>query len=185
MNAPPRGLCAVLTTAGLGLAWLCCAGASYKQVAHEVRPAADVRIGVYDSRAVAIAWAASRFNTVGEKKQDLATAREAGDQTRIAELTAWGEGQQRKLHLQGFGRVPVQDLLEPVREELAHVLQNRNLAAIAMQCDSLAAGTATIDITDDLVRLYDPTARTLEWIGQLKDRDPLPLEELVRLPAGG
>lgn len=143
----------------------------------------SVTIGTYDTRAIALAWAASGFNDSGAKSQQLEAARQAGDQKKIRELEAWGANHQRTLHFQGFGRVPVSDLLEPVRAGMDQLLREKGLAAMTMHCDAVAAGVTTVDITDELVRLYQPPAQTLEWIAQLKDHEPASLVELADLPA--
>jgi hypothetical protein len=142
-----------------------------------------VRIGIYDSRAIALAWSASRFNDVGEKMKQLEEAKKTGDKKKIDELEAWGASHQRMLHFQGFGRVPVSDLLEPVREGMGNLVREKGLAAITMHCDAVAEGATTVDVTEDLVRLYEPPARTLQWIAQLKDHEPVSLVELADLPA--
>jgi hypothetical protein len=141
------------------------------------------RIGVYDSRAIAIAWAGSKFNSVGDKMKELEAAKKAGDKNKIAELEAWGAAHQRLLHFQGFGRVPVGELLKPVEDRLIALMDEKKLLAITMQCDALSANTETVDITLDLVRLYDPPARVLTWVEQLKDKAPVSLVELADMPA--
>lgn len=140
--------------------------------------AKTIRIGTYDNRAVAIAYASSRFNPVKEKKADFDKAKAANDRAKMKELEAWGEQLQRQLHFQGFGRVPVDDLLAPVRDEVARIGRERQLAAIAMSCDFHAAGVELVDITDDLVKLYNPSDKALEHIRQIRQAKPIPLTQL-------
>lgn len=140
-----------------------------------------IRIGTYDSRAIAIAWAASKHNPVGDKMKELETARQANDTKRIAELNAWGKSHQQVLHLQGFGRVPVTDLLEPVQDQMKTIMESKKLMAITMHCDLVASGVELEDVTMDLVQLYDPSEKTLKWVKQLGDKPPVPLIDLVNL----
>lgn len=144
---------------------------------------AKVRIGVYDSRAVAIAWARSSHNPVGEKMKEYEAAKKARDKKKVAELEAWGPAHQRLLHFQGFGHVPVGDLLKPVHESMRDLLQKKNLAAIAMECDLVADGVEQVDVTNDLVLFFQPTEETLDIVEQLRDKKPLSLLELADLPA--
>ncbi len=137
-----------------------------------------LKIGTYDSRAIAVAYAASRFNPVAGKMKELQAARAAGDQVKVKELEQWGQARQRELHRQGFGRVPVNDLLAHVRDRLAEVAAASGVQAIAMQCDWVAPGTSVVDITGAIVALYDPSPRTLNIIRDLKNRPPLPLDKI-------
>lgn len=53
----------------------------------------NLRIGVYDPRAIAIAWAGSDFNPVKSKRAEFESAQKAGDVEKIKELKAWGPAQ--------------------------------------------------------------------------------------------
>ena len=96
---------------------------------------------------------------------------------------AWGVSHQRLLHFQGFGRVPVGDLLQPVQDRLPQLLRDHQLFALTMQCDAVVGGVELVDVTDELVQLYEPNERTLNWVKQLRDQPPLSLIELADLPA--
>ena len=142
-----------------------------------------IRIGTYDSRAIAIAFAPSRFNPVGEKMAAYEKAKAAGDRAKMKELETWGEQHQRLLHFQGFGRVPVDELLEPVKAEVARLARERGLTAISMRCDFIGAEVEVIDVTDDLVKLYDPSKKTLGHVQGIRAVKPVPLTELADMPA--
>jgi hypothetical protein len=142
-----------------------------------------VRIGTYDSRAIAIAYAPSRFNPVAEKKAAYEKAKAAGDREKMKEFEAWGEQYQRQLHFQGFGRVPVDDLLALVKDQVAKLARERHLAAVTMSCDFTGGEVEVIDITDDLVKLYDPSEKTLGYVRAVRKAKPVPLTQLAGLPA--
>jgi hypothetical protein len=142
-----------------------------------------VRIGTYDNRAVAIAYAASRFNPVKEKMAAYEKAKAAGDREKMKELGAWGEQYQRQLHFQGFGRVPVDDLLAPVKDGVAKLARERQLAAITMSCDFTGAQVELVDVTDDLVKLYDPSEKTLKSARAVRGIKPAPLTQIANMPA--
>jgi hypothetical protein len=142
-----------------------------------------VRIGTYDGRAIAVAYAASRFNPVKEKMADYEKAKAAGDRAKMKELEAWGERTQRQLHFQGFGRVPVDDLLAPVKDKVARFARDRKLAAITMSCDFTAGQVELVDVTEDLVKLYDPSEKTLKMTRGARAVKPLPLTEIANMPA--
>jgi hypothetical protein len=115
-----------------------------------------IRIGTYDNRAIALAFFASRFNPTAEKRAAYEKAKAAGDQAKMKELEAWGPRFQRQLHFQTFGRAPVDDLLEPVKDRIAKLARDKQLAAITMNCDFTSEQVELVDVTEDLVKLYDP-----------------------------
>ncbi|HOC31087.1 MAG TPA: hypothetical protein PKK84_02470 [Armatimonadota bacterium] len=142
-----------------------------------------VRIGVYDSRAIAVAWAASEFNPVRQKMAEHTEAKKKNDVKKAEELEAWGNAKQRLLHFQGFGRVPVDDLLTPVKKGVATVAKEKKLAAIVMQCDYTAPNVEVVDVTNALVDLYEPNDRTREIVRTLRDVKPVGLLELADMKA--
>jgi hypothetical protein len=145
-------------------------------------PGAKVRIGVYDNRAVAIAFAASSFNPVKEKMKAYAKAEAAGDDAAMKELKAWGETYQHQLHYQGFCRVPVDDLLQPVQKQVAELGREHDLAAITMQCEFTGDNAVVVDITDDLVKLFNPSEKALEHVRNIRNVKPVPLTDISDSP---
>lgn len=146
---------------------------------------ARMRIGIYDNRAIVVAYAASSYNdaVLRQKLAERDAARKAGDTKKVQELEAWGNARQRMFHFQGFGHAPVGELLEPVKDKIAHLAAEQHLSAIAMECDYTADGVDVIDITDQLVALYAPTPRTLQTVKQLRAVKPIPLTQLADMPA--
>jgi hypothetical protein len=132
-----------------------------------------VRVGVYDSRAVAVAYAPSRFNPVREKMAEHQAAKSAGDQQKVKELETWGEQHQRMLHFQGFCRVPVSDLLEPVRDGLGQIIIDQKLTAIVMACDAVASDVEIVDVTDAIVELYEPSDKTRQTVSEIRNTEPV------------
>jgi hypothetical protein len=145
--------------------------------------ATKVRVGTYDSRAIAVAYAASKFNPVAEKMKEHERAKKAGDAAKVAELEKWGQSHQRMLHFQGFGRVPVKELLEHVKDGVAKVAADRGLSIITADCDYAAADVEVVDVTDDLVELFNPSDRTREMARKVRDVEPIALTVLADLPA--
>ena len=139
---------------------------------------ARLRIGTYDSRAVAVAYAASPHNPVDAKLREHAAAKAAGDRRKVAELEAWGEARQRALHRQGFARVPVDDLLEPVRARLPEAARAAGVDALVFGCTWSAEGVEVVDATDEVVALFEPSQKTLRTIAELRSKQPLDLDEL-------
>lgn len=146
-------------------------------------PAAKIRIGTYDNRAIAIAFAHSKSSPMAERQREMDKAKAAGDEAKMKELKAWGVEYQRQLHFQGFGRVPVDDLLAPVKEQLGKLAREKHLAAIAMSCDFTSEQVEVVDITDDIVKLYDPPEKALKHVREIRKVKPIELTKLADLPA--
>lgn len=145
------------------------------------RPAEDAgvaRVGVYDSRAITVAYVPSRFNPLGEKLKEYEQAKADGDEDRMRELEAWGQELQRKFHRQGFAIVPVDDLLEPVADMLPEVARRAGVQAVARHCDYTADDVEVVDITLELVELYDPSPQTMKRVKEIRQVEPVDLDEL-------
>ena len=140
--------------------------------------AAKVRVGTYDSRAIAVAYAPSKFNPVGEKRRELEAAKAAGDTERVAELEAWGPKHQRALHRQGFGRVPVDDLLAHVADRLPEAARAAGVDVIVFDCSWAGPEVEVVDVTHELVALFDPSERTLTTVEELLEHEPVDLDEI-------
>jgi len=160
---------ALLLTLGLT-----CAGQSAPEAG------AKLRVGVYDSRAIAIAYGNSEFNEVVKVRKEYDKAKAAGDKKLVKELEEWGPKHQRQLHRQGFGRVPVTDLLEHVRDRLPEVAQKAGVDVIAFECNYLGPGVEKVDITVELAMLFNPSEKALGWIEDMKNVEPLDLDEIEK-----
>jgi len=143
-----------------------------------------LRIGTYDNRAIAIAFAASEHNPVRLKLAEHEKAKAAGDDATVEALERWGETFQKQLHFQGFGRYPVSDLLAPVRDKLPDVAAAKGLDAIVWTCDFTGEGVEVVDVTWDLVKLYDPSPKTARTVAELRTKLPATFAELIEMDAG-
>lgn len=139
-----------------------------------------IRIGVYDNRAIACAYAPSEFNPVAEKMKEYEKAKAEGDEKRCAELKEWGATHQRQLHRQGFCAMPVDDLLVYVKDGLAELAQKENLALIVWRYDYASENVEVIDVTDQIVALYHPTEKTLKIVEEIQKHPPISLDILEK-----
>ena len=148
-------------------------------------PATDrVRIGTYDSRAVAIAYGRSNafLNRVNHLREQHKRATGAGDQKAVDRLAQEAQALQLRIHLQGFSNAPVDDILALVSDRLPEIAQRRGVAAVF----SLAnyrddARVEMVDVTDDLTALFEPDEQTQKVIADLKRQAPLPIEQVARM----
>ncbi|HQF38569.1 MAG TPA: hypothetical protein PK322_05570 [Opitutaceae bacterium] len=136
------------------------------------------RIGVYDSRAIAVAYAGS---PVHEQRLAAATAerrkaRESRDSTTVSRIEAEGQAQQKLLHRQAFGQEPVDDILAQIPAEVAAVRKAHDIAVLVSKWDeaALAAqrGWETVDITEALVDALRPNARQRQRALEIRAQPP-------------
>lgn len=148
---------------------------------HQPEPA-KVRLGVYDSRGVAIAWAGSDFNTIGEKMKEYERAKSAGNQDEVKRLEEWGLMLQRQLHFQGFGHYPVDEYLVPLGDKLPKLLKDRDLAAIVWAPNAKADNVETVDVTVDLMKLFGmDEAKAKKMMSEVSAHEPLTFAELYNM----
>jgi hypothetical protein len=148
-------------------------------------PAAPkVRIGTYDTRAIAVAYARSSLMTdrLNQLKQSRDAAKAAGDDKKVKEIEAQGAALQRQLHRQGFSNMPVDDLLAGVKDALPQVANDANVSAIAPRVNFSDDGSVeVVDVTDKLVAAFKPDAKTTQIIADLKNHPPVDLDELEHM----
>lgn len=142
-----------------------------------------MRIGTYDSRAIAVAYARSDMfgGIIGPMHRQRKDAEAAGDQKLMNELDAKGAAMQARLHLQTFSTAPVDEILDQVRDRLAAVAKQKNVVVITRRADYHEALIEAIDITDDLVSLFEPDEKTLKVIADVRRQEPLAIEEVAKM----
>lgn len=137
-----------------------------------------IRVGVYDNRAIAVAYFGSEYNIFLEKRAEHHEALATGDTARAKELTEWVERFQRQIHYQGFCRAPVDDLLMVVKDKVIVVAKSMEIDFIGWYPDYMGTNVETIDITAELVALFEPSEEKLKQIESLKGTEPTALADI-------
>lgn len=145
-----------------------------------------VAVGTFDSRAVATAYvrsqAFSRYLREQRASVDAAIerARTAGDVRLVADLERLGPAMQKRVHQQGFGTAPVDDILATIQARLPAIADKAGVDVIVSKWSLTWRRPAAqlVDVTDALVAEFAPDAKTLEVIRQLVATDPVPLDQL-------
>lgn len=144
-----------------------------------------VRIGIFDSRAVAIAYAHSDWNKnrLKARMPEMEKAKAAGDTKKIEELEAWGQAQQDKLHKQGFGTASVCDLLEHIKDDIPKIAKENGVDVIVNKWDIVYQNPAIemIDITSEIVKPFNPNEKTLKSIRAIQNHPPVSEEVLEKI----
>ena len=170
----------VLVVAYLAV-WVFAAGSKTLEKTDQVR----LRVGVYDSRAIPMAYTYSQYNdqfmqkTSEEKKE----AEAKSDTQKAEQLEAQMQRYALKRHKQVFSTTSVTDLLALVKDKLPKVAEQTgvNMIVSKWQIDYLASDAEVVDITLEMAKMFEPEKGTLERIKELMKKEPLPEEQVERL----
>ena len=154
-------------------------------------PAAKVRVGIYDSRAIAVAFGGSEAFQASTGKQLAALraeyneAKAAGNQKRVAELEAQGKAQQVLLHKQGFSTAPVDDILDHIKDKIPGIAKAAGVGPIVSKWDKDALAkyksAELVDVTMPLVNAFHPIERQLKFAIDIQKQAPISLEEAEKM----
>lgn len=171
-----------VTTLAVGIAAIAASAAAQPAP----RPAAEnatERIGTYDSRAIAVAYAGSQFQKA--KMNDLVSqqqqAKKAGDEKEVAKLEAEGRAWQAQLHRQGFGTAPVDELLAHIANEVPRIQQDAGVTRLISKWNKSELkrhpSAAQIDVTMTLVDAFHPNELQRMRAIEIQTKPPVKLKD--------
>lgn len=145
--------------------------------------AQKVRIGVFDSRMVALAY----YNSDEHRKftQDLMTqlkaAKAANDTAKIADLEFRGPALQNLMHYQVFSNASIPNVMEKLAPALPKIAADAQVSVIVSKWDVAfhRPDVEYVDVTDALVARFNPNEKLQKWIADGKTKAPIPLLEAV------
>jgi len=151
--------------------------------AQESSTTSSARIGTFDSRAVAIAF--FRSAEFQESFRDLMTefeeAKASGDEWRVRELEAYGPAMQHRMHQQGFSTGSVMEIMENISDALPEIAREAGVSVIVSKWEVTYESSAAdlVDLTPQLVALFDPSEQTLMIVESYKALAPVPMDQLL------
>ena len=144
-----------------------------------------VRVGVFDSRGIAIAYAQSAAfrEQVQQFRAQFEKAKTANDAKLLAELEAKAQTQQMLLHLQGFSIGSVSEILANFKDEVAAVAKQANVSAVVSQFELAYQdpNVETVDITEAPAKKLNDSPNIPAMIAELKKEKPLSMLEALRI----
>lgn len=165
-----------------------CMLASGVQAASTDSPGASVapgtRIGTYDSRSVAVAYAGSAAQraVMDPLRAAFQKAKQEGNQAEMDKLQAQGRALQEQAHRQGFGTAPVDDLLEKVADALPEIRRAAGVSMLVSIWDekTLAqyAGAVKVDVTMPLVDAFHPSEKQRKVAEEIRQQKPVAMDKL-------
>ena len=157
--------------------------AGYSSVADADEPAASpVRIGTFDSRLVAIAYVRSDDfeNHLRPLQPKLKKAKADGNEKLVKELGDQGKAMQDLIHKQGFSTWPIDDILKTMEDEIPGIAKKAKVDLIVSKWDIVyeRKGIEYVDVTDRMVKRFDPSEETKKVLEEIKKKKPVPLKDL-------
>ena len=141
------------------------------------------RVGTFDSRALAMAYyrSAEFMQYMQELRAEHEKAKAAGDEKLVKELEVKGPAQQELIHKQGFSTWPVDNILEKIKGKIPEIAEQAEVDVIVCKWDIVyqRSGVEFIDVTDFMVKPFNPDEATLKIIKEIQMQDPVPLDELI------
>ncbi len=143
-----------------------------------------LRIGTYDSRAVALAY----YNSGAQRQvsQNLQAeyqkAKAAGDETKIKELESAGPARQELMHQQVFSSCTISNVIREIENQIPAIARQANVLMMVSKWDITYHDPTIeyVDVTMEFVRLFNPEEKVLKWIEQMKSQPPVPIDKLPR-----
>jgi hypothetical protein len=142
-----------------------------------------LRVGVYDSRAIAVAWgnSAEFRKSLDGVTADYKKAKEAKDDKRVKEIEAKMKLQQRRAHEQGFSSGSVATIMAKIKDSLPAVAKKAGVDVIVSkwELNYQSPDVKVVDVTDDLVALFHVSEKGLGWAKDIRNHPPLPIEQIT------
>ncbi len=141
------------------------------------------RVGVYDSRAVAVAYGNSTEFKEALKpiEADYKKAREAKDEKRMKEIDSQMKLRQRRSHEQGFSTGSVAPIMATVKDSLPDIAKQAGVQVIVSkwELNHQASDVEVVDVTDQIIALFHVNERGLKWCKDIQQKPPLPIEQIT------
>jgi len=167
-------------TIQLAIALAACAALATVSTTQEHKRA-PLRVGIFDSRALAIAYAASpqHDSSLAEVRQRYDRAKQTADLKSVKAIEAEMLGRQSRLHKQGFSTAPVDDILAELCKDIAAIAEETGVDVIVnkWRLAYRRPNVELVDVTGMLVECFEPDERTRKQIDALAMNEPLPLYE--------
>jgi len=157
-------------------------GISYYSNASAQAQASKLRVGVYDSRAVAVAYGNSTEfkETMKPVEAEYKKAKEAKDEKRVKEIESQMQLKQRRAHEQGFSTGSVAPIMAQVKDRLPDVAKQAGVQLIVSkwELNHQSSDVEIVDVTDRIVALFHVNERGLKWCKEIQNTKPVPLDQI-------
>ncbi|MCK4941450.1 hypothetical protein KAS45_05100 [candidate division WOR-3 bacterium] len=146
-----------------------------------------MRIGIYDSRTVAVAHGNSDEGReyIMSLMTEMTKAKAANNDSLIRHIEKTAQTYQVLMHLRAFSVGSVADILEKHKAEVDLVAKEAGVQIIVSKFELIYTGTGvdTVDVTLPLVRIFKPSEQAMKGISEMPKHEPLGMLEVLMIPA--
>ena len=137
------------------------------------------RIGIFDSRAVAVAYYNSKYSqnqqifvSLGSQMKE---AKEKDDKEAIAKIERERSLRQVLMHEQGFGKGSINNITETVKDKMAQLAKNENLNAIVSKWELVFSSTEVelVEVTEKIVDFFEPSEKIRTMTKEIMKSEPI------------
>lgn len=144
---------------------------------------APIRIGVFDSRGVALAYGRSArpdcmTAKVDQIRREHDDASKAGDKDRMKQLETQAIATQDRIHKQVFSGAPIPEVLALLKDDLPEVAKEANVSMIIGDVLYHGDDVELVDVTLEMCEPFKPDAKTRQMIKDLIAKPPVPESQL-------
>lgn len=138
-----------------------------------------IRVGVFDSRAVAVAYYQSKFfnpqQIFGSLQTKMKAAKEKDDKKEIASIEREGTLRQAVMHEQGFGRGSINNITETVKNKIAQLAKEENLSVVVSKWELVFSGddVVPVDVTKKIVDFFEPSEKVKSIVEEVIKSEPV------------
>lgn len=146
-----------------------------------------VQIGTYDSRAIAIAYGNSEEGqaAITSLMKEFHSAKEAKNDSLVGALELRAQMHQKLMHMRAFSTAPVDEFFQAHAADVAAIARKAGVEAVVPEFELLwyGDGVETVDLTSELAAIFHPTEQGMKWAEQCRASKPLPLLDVLMIPA--
>jgi hypothetical protein len=141
-----------------------------------------IRVGTYDSRAIAVAWTRSDMfrNQLTQMRAERDKAKAAGDEKAVQQVGAREKGEQERLHEQAFSTASVAGLMEKISQEVPGIAKDAGVVLIVSKWEIVYKDPAVqyVDVTMPLMRKFSADPQVVKIAEEMMKQQPIPLDQL-------
>ena len=134
--------------------------------------AQPLKVGTFNSRAVALAFYRSDVwaGVMKAKHAERASAQQAGNKEKVAELEKWGGEQQELAHKQVFGSAPIPNILEYVLPGFPEIAKAAGVPLVVGDVYYANDSVQRVDVTMQIVDWLKSNEKTRAMVKDLLDK---------------
>jgi hypothetical protein len=139
-------------------------------------------IGVYDSRAVAYVWftSSNHLAVIREMMHSAKQAKATGNTNLYNELAVKLPQMQEAIHREVFGTAPAVEAMAEIKDRLPEIQSATGVTALVSKWDDATLkqypDAQQMDVTDQLVQEFKPTAQQLKTLSDIEKHEPVPMK---------